>query len=71
METVFESKIRRVGSSMGLLIPKSLAREQALKEGKNVRVAILRKDVKAINEAFGSAKGAGPFERDHSERHVR
>ena len=64
---LFESKIRRVGTSFGVLIPKENASKNKLKEGLKVEVAIIRKDPKFIDAMFGSVR-AGPFQREHIER---
>lgn len=71
MELVFESKIRRVGSSFGLLIPKEVVKTRHLEAGKPVMVALLERDPRAVSAAFGWARGATSFTRDHAERHLR
>jgi putative transposon-encoded protein len=71
MQSLFESKVRRVGSSLGLLIPKEVAELQHLSEGKRVTVVILKRDLRAIDELFGIAKGARPFVREHDDRQFR
>ena len=65
---MFRAKIRNVGTSMGLLIPKDVAREMRIRVGEEVNVGILKKDKELIKRMFGSAKGAKPFEREHIER---
>jgi len=64
---LFESKVRRVGSSLGVLIPAEETAKEGLKEGENVKVAIVKKDLGLIDKMFGSVK-AGPFRREHSDR---
>lgn len=65
---MFEAKLRKVGTSIGLLVPKEIIEQEHLKIGKTVEVAIVKKNLALLKEAFGSAKGAGPFERDHTDR---
>ena len=66
---VFKSKIRPLGSSACVLIPKHRLEEDGLKIGDEIEVAILRhRNPKEIDELFGIAKGAKPFERDKSVR---
>jgi predicted DNA-binding antitoxin AbrB/MazE fold protein len=67
---LFESKIRKVGTSLGVLIPAENAAKSNLKEGLKVEVAIIKKDLKLIDEMFGFAKKAGKFKREHSDRVV-
>ncbi|HLD58660.1 MAG TPA: hypothetical protein VI977_03405 [archaeon] len=64
---VFETKVRRVGTSFGVLIPKEVIQEDKLKKNETVQVAILKKDLSLLERAFGSVKG-GPFKRDHNDR---
>lgn len=64
---LFEGKIRRVGSSLGVLIPAENAGKNKLKEGAKVNVAIIKKDMKLIDRMFGSAD-AGAFRREHNDR---
>jgi hypothetical protein len=65
---VFVSKVRCVGSSLGLLIPKEIVESEHLSKGKEVRVSIVCRDFSRLEELFGSAKGAGPFIRDRRDR---
>lgn len=65
----FKAKVRRVGTSLGFLIPKEIAEREGIREGEEVQVGLLKKNrLKLIEEAFGIAKGAKPFERDRTER---
>ena len=67
---VFESKIRRVGTSLGVLIPSTVTKEESLEEGRTVTVALIKPDFNAIEKAFGLArnKRLGPFKREHRDR---
>ena len=64
----FDGKIRQVGSSFGVLIPKEIVAQGKLKKGQMVRVAILKKDLSMLDKAFGSMKNLPPFERDRDDR---
>ncbi|MDD5163305.1 MAG: hypothetical protein PHD95_03800 [Candidatus ainarchaeum sp.] len=64
---VFESKVRQVGTSLGVLIPKEIANEGKIKENEIVQVAIIKKDLSLLEEAFGCVK-TKPFRRDHKDR---
>jgi antitoxin component of MazEF toxin-antitoxin module len=68
METVFKVKIRRIGTSLGVLIPKRLITEKSIKEGEEVEIALLKKRKDLIAKVFGIAKGAGHFERRAIDR---
>lgn len=64
---MFEAKIRKVGTSFGLLIPAESVSKNKLKEGSKIRVAILRENTKMAEELFGSVK-ARPFIRREKDR---
>ncbi len=66
---VFESKVRQVGTSFGVLIPKEVVVSDRIKENQMVKVAILKKDVDLLEQSFGSVK-TKPFKREHRDRAV-
>lgn len=69
MPETFKSKVRTVGTSLGVLIPKEIANREKIKAGEEIEVSILKKrNLKEIMKLFGSAKGALKFERDHKDR---
>lgn len=70
MAEMFKVKVRKVGDSLGILIPKDIADTESIKEGEEVEVSVLkRKKLEALlKKVMGSAKGAGPFERDREDR---
>ncbi len=67
---VFEAKIRKVGNSLGILIPKEMAK--GIRTGQKVKVGIYPTDkerLKAIRESFGIARDVKvPFVRDKDDR---
>jgi hypothetical protein len=58
-----ESRIKRWGNSLAVVIPKQTADQLDLKEGEEVSFNIVRKG--KIN-GFGIFTGAKPFKRDES-----
>ncbi|GEM_PF-552340 len=64
----FKTKVRNVGTSLGLLIPKQIVSEENLKEGQDIEVSILNKNHKLIDESFGIAKGTTKFKRENIDR---
>ncbi len=69
MPETFETKIRKVGTSFGVLIPNEVIETQHLKEGEKVRIGVLKeRKIDEVLKAFGSVKGAKPFERDKTNR---
>lgn len=68
METVFKVKIRRIGSSLGVLIPNQIIQNKNIKEGEEVEISLLKKRKELIAKAFGIAKGAKPFIRYNVDR---
>ena len=67
---MFKVKVRKVGDSLGFLIPKEIADKESIKAGDEIEVGILkrRKLDALLKKLMGSAKGAGPFERDREDR---
>lgn len=69
MSELFKTKIRKVGTSLGLLIPKEVAEHEKLKEGQEIEVSLLkRRKLEEIWKLIGTAKDAKPFERDGIDR---
>ena len=64
----FKTKVRNVGTSLGLLIPKEVVNEENLMEGQEIEVSILNKNHKFIKESFGIAKGTSKFKREYIDR---
>ena len=69
MPELFKAKVRRVGTSLGVLIPKGFAEKEKIKEGEMVDVGLLKENrIKVLEKAFGSAAGAKSFVRDRKDR---
>ena len=61
---ITETKVKKWGNSLALLIPKEIARREDLNEGDTVKVDVSKE--KRI-DAFGMFKGAPSFKRDKDE----
>lgn len=68
METIFKVKVRKIGSSLGVLIPKQMIKGKRIKEGEEIEISLLKRRKDLIAKAFGIAKGAGPFRRENMDR---
>ncbi len=68
MSEKFKTKVRSVGTSLGVLLPKEIAKEMKVKEGESIEISIIKKDKEMIRSMFGKAKGASRFVRDHKDR---
>lgn len=69
MSGVFKANVRRVGTSLGVLIPKEVLREEKIREGDQIELGVVkRKKVEEVVKLFGTAKGTKPFERERRER---
>ncbi len=71
MTQKFGSKVRMVGTSMGLLIPREVAKEENIKVGEDVEVVIIKRRNfdEALAEIVKMTKGRlGPFERERKDR---
>ncbi len=67
---MFRSKLRPLGSSACVLIPKEQLKQEDLKIGDEIEVALLRhRDPNEIESGFGMAKCfTKPFKRDKKTR---
>lgn len=66
---LFKAKVRRVGTSLGVLLPKEITEKEHIKEGEEIELGVLRKKrLEEIEKMFGIARGAKPFERDRADR---
>ena len=72
MTTVFESKLRRVGNSLAVIVPNGIIEEKGLKPGESVTLSIVppesgRKE--ALRKMAGIAgTGTKAFRREHDDR---
>lgn len=64
----FTAKVRPIGTSLGILLPKEIAKESKIKKGERIEVSILKRDLRLLRKAFGIAKGTSKFERERIER---
>jgi antitoxin component of MazEF toxin-antitoxin module len=69
MAEAIEVKVRKIGTSLGVLIPKRLVASEHLKEGSLLEISLLKRQRRElINKYLGIAKGAGSFKRENSDR---
>lgn len=69
MPGTFKAKVRKVGTSLGLLIPKKVAEQEKIREGEEVEVGILKeRNLEDVLKLFGTARGAKPFVREKEDR---
>ena len=69
---LFKGRLRRVGSSLGVLVPKRALEGLGAHEGDEVEVAILppRHERKSrLEDAIGSVPGLAPFKRERKDRY--
>jgi hypothetical protein len=69
MPELFRAKVRKVGTSLGILIPKEVIEKQKIKEGEEVEVGLLKqRKLEEVLRLIGTAKGTKPFERGRIDR---
>ena len=68
MVDVFVSKVRPVGSSLGVIIPKAVIDAEGLADGKEVRVSVFNTDFSRLRKLMGTVAEKVPFERDRRDR---
>ena len=73
MAEVFETKIRRIGNSLGIIIPAEIIEELGYHNGDTISIAIppsdLKKRNKLLKQLAGMCKGMSPFVRDEEDRY--
>jgi len=69
MSELFKAKVRKVGTSIGILIPKGVVKQEKIKIGQEVQFSILKqKRLDEVWKLIGTAKGTKSFERDSIDR---
>jgi putative transposon-encoded protein len=69
MVQTFKTKIRRIGSSLGVLIPKKMIKQNKIKLGEEIEMSILKRQrLEVIEGLIGIAKGGPRFKRENSDR---
>lgn len=54
---VIETKVKRWGNSLGIIIPSEAVANKKIKENQNISIIILEDSRKAFRETFGIGKG--------------
>lgn len=69
---VIETKVKKWGNSLGIIIPSNTIEARNIKENDNVKVLILKDSRKVLRETFGIGKGkirkTGQEFKDESRR---
>ena len=71
MSNVFEGKVRRLGNSMAVIIPKEILEETGAKEGDMVKLSIpipRQSRSEVIKKLAGIDERSGPFMREKGDR---
>ena len=69
MVQIFKTKIRKIGSSFGILIPKKMIKQNRIIMGEEVEMVLLKRQrLELIEKVMGIAKGARPFIRESADR---
>jgi antitoxin component of MazEF toxin-antitoxin module len=76
MSRVFQGKVRRVGNSLAVIVPKEILEDVGAKEGDNVKISIVHKQdtskTRKKRDVFERVAGIYPnaksFVRDRADR---
>ncbi|MFA4907504.1 MAG: hypothetical protein WC602_04490 [archaeon] len=68
MVEAVEVKVRQVGNALGVILPSRIIREEKIRAGESIKVAIFVPHKADITKLFGMTKGAKPFVREHGGR---
>jgi len=55
--TLIETKVKRWGNSLGIIIPSQTVEKRKIKENDRINVIIVNDSAKALSETFGIGKG--------------
>ena len=70
MTESFKAKARKVGTSIGVLIPKGIIEHEKIKIGEEIHLTVAkRRRLEEVWKLIGTAKGTKPFVRDRLERY--
>jgi len=64
----FETIIRPIGNSFGVILPKQLMQARRLRKGQKILISILPKHKVSLKDLLGTLKGTKPFVREHEDR---
>ena len=71
MPQLFKAKVRKVGTSAGILIPDEFVKKEKIQIGEILDWGMLRqRNIEGLLKLRGSAKGAQPFEREEEKDRV-
>lgn len=68
MSSTFEAKLRRIGNSLGIIIPSEILDELGYGQGDNVKVMIPLKRKERLLALAGMDEGKPRFRRDKRDR---
>ncbi len=68
MSGVFISKVRPIGTSLCVILPKSVVQAENLASGKEIGLAVVHRNLKLLDDLIGTMKNAKPFIRDRQDR---
>ena len=69
MSELFRAKARKIGTSVGVLIPKGIIQQEKIKIGEEIKFHIVKeRKLDEVWKLIGTAKGTKPFERDRIDR---
>lgn len=73
MTEIFEAKLRKIGNSLGIIIPSEIIEEMGFHKGDKIHLAIPPSETRKRNELIkrlaGVDAGKPPFERDKEDRY--
>ena len=72
MSEIFEAKLRKIGNSLGVIIPKEMIEHMHFHPGDSIRICIPSSDINTRNRKLlklaGKYKKTSGFERDKLDR---
>ena len=73
MSEVFDAMLRRIGNSMGVIIPKEIIETLGCRRGDTIHISVTSSDIgsrnRKIREMAGVYRGKKEFEREKGDRY--
>ena len=64
----FVSKVRPLGSSAAVIVPKEVLRKEGIEMGADIKLLVVTQDFSLLDKLMGSAGHCKPFVRDRRDR---
>lgn len=68
MAETFTAKVRPIGSSLCVIIPRKIVEKEKIKPGKEIEVSVINQNFRLLESLAGTVEEKYPFVRDRRDR---